>query len=396
MRFLFFLGLMIVVLSLFVVAQPSLENEQFYGKVYWDKGVATPSQVLVKVGSSSFTSSIKDVTCTDFCSGTYGYTSANILRVQADQNGAELTFYVDTIKVLTQAYKPGESVELALNLATVPIIKEACKPEWQWGEWSVCVESKQSRTGTDKNKCDPQKLNATETQACTMPVAKNITTGNASVSSNATNATKGNATNATVKLAANASACTMEYACSGWSSCVNGQQKQSCSRVDTCDEQFKVGKASSIIKQDKPSEVKVCVEVLKTVPDVQKLPVSAEGLPPEEQKPFDYLKNAETCFDKVKNQDEVDVDCGGVCPVCQESSNMLFILLGIVVVLLGGGGAFYYFRTYAGLAENVVSTLDTTFQRGEARGMSEGEIAQKLADRGWDDKVVTKYVQKYR
>ncbi len=60
---------------------------------------------------------------------------------------------------------------------------------------------------------------------------------------------------------------------------------------------------------------------------------------------YAFLKPEETCFDKVKNQNEEDVDCGGVCARCQkiEAQPLVSLETGIVDSGIPGEYDFYSF-----------------------------------------------------
>ncbi|MFH0876473.1 MAG: hypothetical protein V1859_11135 [archaeon] len=67
--------------------------------------------------------------------------------------------------------------------------------------------------------------------------------------------------------------------------------------------------------------------------------------------PLDAKSKPASCSDRLKNQGETGIDCGGPCGKCPEveepkednSSIILFILVGVIVAGIAGG--FYYMRT---------------------------------------------------
>jgi hypothetical protein len=113
--------------------------------------------------------------------------------------------------------------------------------------------------------------------------------------------------------------CTPNWQCSDWSECVNETQTRTCEDVNNCG-----------TEDGRPALLQSC-----TLP--------------------------ETCFDEIKNQDEIGVDCGGVCeqkcgiftimgsvitgPIESGKEFFLenklrgFLILGGMVVLIGGGVA---------------------------------------------------------
>ena len=76
--------------------------------------------------------------------------------------------------------------------------------------------------------------------------------------------------------------CTAEWDCGEWGECLaSGVQKRECVRIGTC-------------FMGEPEEEREC-----------------DYTPPE------VIKPKETCFDSIKNQNEEDIDCGGVCKPCK-------------------------------------------------------------------------------
>ncbi|MBI4151380.1 hypothetical protein HY496_00275 [Candidatus Woesearchaeota archaeon] len=228
--------------SLSVLAQeqpPSLENHQFYGKVYWDATAKDPQNVVVKGGSSTFTSVIKKGACSDkTCSGSYGTDADTILRVQA-QDGAVLSFYLDLLKVGEKTYQAGGVTVYDINVAKDPFVDPNCIQKWEdCTSWSSCTGGKQSRTCTDSNKCKQDELTRSETQSC------GATT---------------NAKTADLKPEAEIVKCSYQWDCSGWGTCVNDQQTQTCARIDTCDALFDAGEVDLVVEVAKPAEVKACI-----------------------------------------------------------------------------------------------------------------------------------------
>ena len=110
--------------------------------------------------------------------------------------------------------------------------------------------------------------------------------------------------------------CTPDWQCEGWNECIDGQQSRGCTDANGCDSD-----------EGKPSTSQSCT-------------------PPE------------TCSDGIKNQDEREIDCGGVCeercgfftivgnaikvPINSskqfftENKTRSFLILGAVVFLIGG------------------------------------------------------------
>lgn len=113
---------------------------------------------------------------------------------------------------------------------------------------------------------------------------------------------------------------------------------------------------------------------------------SGPGYTPPTSLPDTYVPPTETCSDGIKNQDEEDVDCGGVCDECGSSPLMWYVggsvLLIIVLVLVW----FFFFRGKSEVKEQVQSI----FAQGRARGMSDEQISQGMQQKGWDAKTIEK------
>jgi len=233
----------VVLLSIFVAAEdapPTLENHQFYGEVHWDADKVV-EKVIAKVGDEEFTSTIKTDFCGDnTCSGKYGHDTNNILRVLGKKGDSVLVF-VDGVLVQEVLYESGGTTELKLNLATKPLDKPACNPDWDCGTLSECVEGKQTQDCTDKNKCNPDELEKTEEKSCGVTVVE---------------------TEETIT-------CEYEWDCTTWSSCTSSKQSRMCNRIDICD----TLENAILVKFDKPLESKFCfVQGLGELPQKEVTP----------------------------------------------------------------------------------------------------------------------------
>ncbi len=369
----------VAVLSALSVADapPSLENQQLYGTVVWDKSLPTPTQVSVKAGTIVFNSVINVVPCVDAkCSGTYGMEQGNILRVQAAA-GEMLAFYVDTVKVLEQVYVPDSATKVDL-------------------EWKVVVVE-------EKKVDEVKKENVTEAAA---------PSGGGSGSTASKKKSSSGVKNETAAL----QPCTKSWRCgNGWGECVGGSQTRKCVDEKNCDKLSAEGKVSFVIAGVKPKEVQSCVMPLVIVPvkeDVDVLTVGKEkGIVDEEEEevtPVVQKPKKASCMDGLKNQNEEDVDCGGVCKACESgllAGNLIYYILGVVVIIGLSVGVYFFMKSREGglsgifggkgeeSSDDVDMQLAQVYNSGEARGLSDSEITSRLVAKGWDEAVLQKFLK---
>ena len=354
---------------------PSLENHQFYGRVTWNAAEAGPQQVVAKVGTADFSSSLKDAACsavTNSCSASYGL-SPDTLRVQG-KNGDLILFYVDSRLAGNSTYAADQATELNFDVRTLPAALTpasnasnaslsnatnatgGCTPNLNCTGWSSCLNNNQTRTCTDKNTCNVNRTNFNETRVC-VPGA--IET------------------------------CEQHWQCTAWSGCVDDERSRTCERDDDCDEKLAAKEIVSIREMLIPSESESCVSVAPPAPT-----------------PLPVVPTA-TCFDNVKNQNEEKVDCGGVCRACAEEKKAeekkkglpwyLYAGIGLVVAL--GILALIYFLVIksgggAALAPEKAAQLRGYFQRSIAQGLSKEEIKEKLVRSGWEEKLIKRFLKR--
>ncbi|HLD72762.1 MAG TPA: hypothetical protein VJA23_04195 [Candidatus Nanoarchaeia archaeon] len=364
----FFLSLFFIlaVLPVLAVEPPSLENHQFYGYVFWNESQTAPKTVTATLSIASFPSAIKDTACVNkACSGKYGYSSDNILRVKGGKQGDLILFKVDSFLLKNYTYEPDQATQLNFSLfagAVAPAINlsasvnlTACSSNWNCSDWNTCTEQKQSRTCNDLNKCNSSLINKTEEQSC------------GTAANNVPSQKKTTPKNVTAALG-----CPYYWDCSTWSECSTvGTQTRTCLRTDDCDQKLKDKKVPSIIALPKPNEKKVCSAVETTTP-LSSAPQPQKFTPPT---PPAAPKEA--------------------IPVKEESSFWTYILIIAIVVVLIAIGALVYFlkRGKGGLTEEVAQELSETYAKGAQRGLSEEEITEKLATRGWDENTLQKFLR---
>ena len=254
----FFLSLFFIlaVLPVLAVEPPSLENHQFYGYVFWNESQTAPKTVTATLSIASFPSAIKDTACVNkACSGKYGYSSDNILRVKGGKQGDLILFKVDSFLLKNYTYEPDQATQLNFSLfagAVAPAINlsasvnlTACSSNWNCSDWNTCTEQKQSRTCNDLNKCNSSLINKTEEQSC------------GTAANNVPSQKKTTPKNVTAALG-----CPYYWDCSTWSECSTvGTQTRTCLRTDDCDQKLKDKKVEEILKDlsQIPEKVKTAV-----------------------------------------------------------------------------------------------------------------------------------------
>lgn len=366
--------LFVLVLSLAVLADtpPVLDNHQFYGDVFWDESLIAPTEVITVAGGASHITSIRGTQCaTGVCSGSYGRDPDTILRVQGTA-GQQIVFYLNDEQVASVAYEVGKAQELDLLLgltaADVAATQDSsdaetsdsadlensggCRSDWNCTAFSACANGKQSRFCQDENECSdtPARWNRTEERNCGAGVVSD-------------------------------SSCTYNWVCTLWSACFNSQQTRHCGRQDAC--------GTDGIDPGKPEESKSCGSTT---------PVQTDTPAPVDAKP------RASCFDAIQNQNELEIDCGGVCPSCKtttvvpkeaEQSNLLLIVgVGVLALVVIGLVVFLIIhkKKSAGLSADIEAQLDGIYNGAMEKGVNRAEVTQKLLNRGWDQSVITKYL----
>jgi hypothetical protein len=181
-----------------------------------------------------------------------------------------------------------------------------CTPNWQCGDWTTCSSGSQTRTCTDANNCATQDGIPTTSQSCVSVCSESWTCGDwTTCSSGSQTRTCTDANNCgtttskpiTTDTCVSASTtstqttpttvtCTPNWQCGDWQECIEGNQARACTDTNNCATQSGI-----------PATSQVC-----TVPVV------------------------ENCFDKIKNQGETGVDCGGPCKKCS-----IFTIVGSAI-----------------------------------------------------------------
>lgn len=327
---------------------PSFDNNQFYGKVTWDVDATAPVKVSAVSGLILAESVIKSSNCTaELCTGTYGQDTDNILRITGAKDGDIIIFLVNKINAANSTYNSGSVTELNLSIVT---IKAAPKVN------------------------DTPKINETKNESKTNTTA------------NLTNTTYKNVTDVIIP---NVTAppvlgnCIQEWDCSSWSACLNNVQTRSCYQVDNCDVQLEQGLIASIVEMPKLPESQGCVSPSPSKP--VPVPETPKPIVPKADKPI------ANCTDKLKNQDETGVDCGGKCKAC--ASALMYYVGGAVVAIIIVVLLLFFLRRGPKMDQDTLGRLRSAYSGGENRGMSDEQITEKLKESGWDEKILKTFLK---
>ncbi|NMB66958.1 hypothetical protein GYA25_02785 [Candidatus Woesearchaeota archaeon] len=185
-----------------------------------------------------------------------------------------------------------------------------CVENWSCSSWSSCLDGQQDRTCNDLNSCGTTTNKPDEEQSCSEDNTSLEDTTNeqsSDVSSNSleedNNSTEEVLTEETINqddsLSSDnqndqrkrTSSCTPNWKCGDWQDCINNSQIRICIDKNKCNS-----------NENKPETKKEC-----------------------------YIN--ETCYDKIKNQNETGIDCGGDCKPCT-----IFNLIGNTISETIGSG----------------------------------------------------------
>jgi hypothetical protein len=134
----------------------------------------------------------------------------------------------------------------------------ACVENWTCVNWSTCSSGNQTRTCTDSASCGTTTSKPSIRQPCTSTTTTTTTPTTTPVTAEVTQT------------------CTPSPQCGDWQECINGTQIRICTDTNNCNPD-----------EVASTESQACTVVIK-----------------------------ETCSDKIKNQGETGIDCGGPCKKC--------------------------------------------------------------------------------
>ncbi len=215
----------------------------------------------------------------------------------------------------TTTDKPSESQSCEMPIS--------CSENWTCDEWTTCADSLQTRTCSDLNSCGTTTDKPSESQSC--DVEETEETQQISTTSTLNQETPITTTEETTippesTQTDSVSSCTPNWKCGEWQECLDNKQVRVCLDTNSCNSQ--------------------------------------ENIPPTSQECISKEVKA-TCSDKIKNQGELNVDCGGPCKKCgvltlvgsvisgdtnKEGSllRVLTTILGIIVIaVVVAFGAFF-------------------------------------------------------
>ena len=106
---------------------------------------------------------------------------------------------------------------------------KTCTPNWSCGDWSQCVNGKQTRTCTDLNNCGNISSKPVEIQSCNInivcPTDVKLCPDGSYIKRGLPNCEF---------LPCPSDTCTPNWSCGDWSQCVNGQQTRTCYDTNNC------------------------------------------------------------------------------------------------------------------------------------------------------------------
>ncbi len=153
----------------------------------------------------------------------------------------------------------------------------SCEEDWNCTIWSECDEGNKTRTCEDLNSCHTSLDKPDEIKTCTVVIQETTEEVITETVEETTQETQPEVTTPT---------CTPQWKCGDWQECKNNSQARICIDLNSCN-----------IQDSNYPTSQVCVSILE-----------------------------ETCFDKIKNQQEIGVDCGGQCKKCG-----FFTMMGNVI-----------------------------------------------------------------
>ncbi len=183
-----------------------------------------------------------------------------------------------------------------------------CVENWTCDSWSSCLDGQQNRTCTDLNSCGTTNNKPNEIQSCETEETSSDNLSNEQSSTVNTNSLQENSsdilpteeiTNQDNSLSSDnqnnqrerTSSCTPDWKCGDWQDCINNSQIRVCINKNKCNN-----------NENKPETKQEC-----------------------------HING--TCYDRIKNQNEIGIDCGGECKPCT-----IFNLIGSTISETIGSG----------------------------------------------------------
>ena len=200
-------------------------------------------------------------------------------------------------------------------------VLDGCDGDWTCADWTTCADSTQTRTCTDANTCGTTTSKPAESQSCTV-CEESWTCENWSVCSGSTktrSCTDTNACGTIVNKPSTSHSCTEETTTITTPITTESVEPIITTEpiietpVITCTPEWKCGDWQECVQS---TQTRICLDNANCN--------TQEGIPATSQACVAEIK--ETCSDKIKNQDETSVDCGGVCKKCG-----IFTIAGSVI-----------------------------------------------------------------
>jgi|WetSurMetagenome_2_1015567.scaffolds.fasta_scaffold09261_3 hypothetical protein len=224
--------------------------------------------------------------------------------------------YTDEANCITNNYTWQNNTELQNVTSQIEVIVERCIGEevvcvedWNCDSWEECSGGTQTRTCTDSVSCGTTTNRPILERDCEVPEEE---TEDTSITTEAI-------INTPVEAEVTQT-CIPNLQCGDWQECINGTQIKVCTDLNSCNPD-----------EIASTESQACVVEIK-----------------------------ETCSDKIKNQDETGIDCGGKCKKCGfftivgsvvsgtvnsvlGNQTRIFIFSGVLLVIIAGFFAFKFF-----------------------------------------------------
>lgn len=245
----------------------------------------------------------------------------------------------------------------------------SCRESWQCASWSGCSGSKQTRACIDINECGTNTGRPAEMQTCSDAAAQSGVSRSSQYSS----------------AGSPFYVCNREWKCNDWSACANGIKVRGCEYIKAPQH---ASEQACPTESNKPSTTQKC------------------------EAPAKHQEKTGTCFDGLKNQNEINIDCGGVCKACetktqpkteqkdmqkQKTNAMAYIISGSITTLIIAimMVSFLVIKNKKAKMPKKLSPLENYVRTNLALGYQKAMIRQKLLEAGWKEELVDNVLKKF-
>jgi hypothetical protein len=287
-------------------------NSHFTGYAVIELNYTTETECLANNGTWTNTTELQNVT--------------SQIEVIIGGNCSNLT-YADEANCVINNYTWTNTTELQNVTSQIEVIiggnctgketnesAETCVEQWDCEHWSECEDESQTRSCADSASCGTTENKPIIERLCTVEDEEETT--------QETNEETITPIITTTHIEAEIiQTCTPNMQCGEWQECINGSQIRICTDTNNCN----------------PDEI-ASTESQECVVEIK-----------------------ETCSDKIKNQDETGIDCGGKCKQCSlftivgsvisgtvgsvfADKTRIFIFLGVIFLAVAG---FFVFRFFS-------------------------------------------------